>query len=55
MSGRLTAGSLGISSQFSIELSANRLYFYFGNSQIASLDSGGNLRTLGNIISFTTP
>jgi hypothetical protein len=56
MPARLTAGSFGLSSsQFSIQFNSSRLYFYFGNTQIASLDSGGNLRTLGNIISFTTP
>jgi hypothetical protein len=56
MPGRITAGSFGLSSsQFSIQLDSNRLYFYFGNTQIASLDSGGNLVTLGNVIPFGTP
>lgn len=40
---------------FSISESAGRLYFYHGANVIASLDSGGNLRTLGNVIPFTTP
>ena len=56
MPGRITAGSFGLSSsQFSIQLNSSRLYFYFGNTQIASLDSGGNLVTLGNVIPFGTP
>jgi hypothetical protein len=57
-----TANSLAVAnaanlttSNFSIRESAGKLYFYHGANAIASLDSGGNLITAGNVIAFGTP
>jgi hypothetical protein len=40
---------------FSIQTSSNKLYFYYGATAIASLDSSGNLTTLGNNVAAGTP
>jgi len=57
-----TANSLAVgnaanltTTNFSLREDLGRLYFYYGNTAVASLDSGGNLRTLGNVIPFTAP
>ena len=57
-----TANSLAVANaanltttNFSLREALGKLYFYYGNTAIASLDSGGNLTTLGNVIPFTAP
>ena len=40
---------------FSINESSGKLYFYYGTTAIASLDSSGNLISLGSQIAAGTP
>lgn len=40
---------------FSISASGTKLYFAYNGTNVASLDSSGNFRTLGSVIAGTTP
>jgi hypothetical protein len=44
-----------ITTNFSIKEVGGKLYFYYGATQIASMDSSGNLIVKNNISGFTTP
>jgi hypothetical protein len=40
---------------FSIQESGGKLYFYYGSTAIASMDSSGNFIALNNVYGFTSP
>ena len=40
---------------FSIQEVSGKLYFYYGSTQIASLDAGGNFTALQNVTAYGTP
>lgn len=40
---------------FTIAESGGKLYFYYGATAVASLDSSGNFATLANTTAYTTP
>lgn len=40
---------------FSIEESGGKLYFYYGATAIASMDSSGNFTSLANVTAYGTP
>lgn len=44
-----------VTTNFSIKEVSGKLYFYYGTTQIASIDSSGNLTTLANVTAYGTP
>jgi len=44
-----------ITASFSIKESGGKLYFYYGSTAIASMDSSGNIIALGNVTASGTP
>jgi len=50
-----TAASTLVTTGFSIVESGGKLYFKYGATNIASMDSSGNLTTLANITAYGTP
>jgi len=50
----LAAGSV-VTTNFSIVESGGKLYFKYGATNIASLDSSGNLIVLANVTAYGTP
>lgn len=52
-----TAGTCGelLTANFSIQQVSGKLYFYYGSTQIASLDSSGNFTALANVSGAGTP
>lgn len=53
----LTASNLvgSIGNNFAITTSSSKIYFTYNGTNIASIDSSGNLRVLGSTITGTTP
>lgn len=55
-SGLAVANAANLSTtNFSVRENSGKLYFYYGNTAIASLDNTGHWTTLGNITGFGTP
>jgi hypothetical protein len=50
-----SAGTITNAGGWSIELSGTKLYFDYNGTNVASLDSSGNLICLGNVTGFGTP
>jgi len=52
-----TTGSAGsvATTNYSVVQSGAKLYFKYGGTNIASLDSSGNLIVLGNVTAYGTP
>jgi len=44
-----------ITTNFSIKEVSGKLYFYYGTTQIASMDSSGNFIALANVTAYGTP
>jgi hypothetical protein len=44
-----------LTTDFSVQESGGKLYFYYGSTQIASLDSSGNFIALANVTAYGTP
>lgn len=44
-----------ITTDFSVQESGGKLYFYYGPTAIASLDSSGNFTSLANVTAYGTP
>jgi hypothetical protein len=44
-----------LTTDFSVQESGGKLYFYYGATQIASLDSSGNFTALANVTAYGTP
>jgi hypothetical protein len=44
-----------VTANFSIQQASGKLYFYYGATQIASLDSSGNFTALTNVTAYGTP
>jgi len=52
----LTATNLNISfGNFTISNIGSKLYFAYNGTNVASIDSSGNIRALGSVITGTTP
>ena len=49
-----SSGSL-VTTNFSIVESGGKLYFKYGSTNIASMDSSGNLTVLNNVTAYGTP
>jgi len=49
-----TAASL-VTANFTVQQVSGKLYFYYGATQIASLDSSGNFTSLASVVSAGTP
>jgi hypothetical protein len=60
LAGNLTVSNSGnainlVTPNYSIKEISGKLYFYYVNTQIASLDSAGNFTVKGNVTAFGTP
>ena len=44
-----------ITTNFTVKEISGKLYFYYGTTQIASLDSSGNFVALNNVTAYGTP
>ena len=44
-----------VTADFSVKESGGKLYFYYGTTAIASLDSSGNFIALNNVTAYGTP
>jgi hypothetical protein len=51
--GNITANTIG-TTNWTIKEISNTLYFQFGGSNVAKLDSSGNFTTIGNVTGFGT-
>ena len=55
VNGEVTSSTSLITANFSVVESGGKLYFKYGSTNIASLDSSGNFVSLANITAYGTP